>query len=65
MNVCLIGDNLTSLSLAKILVNKRINVNLYSKNFKNKILQTRTVGISKNNLDFFNKEILSLKKIFF
>ena len=65
MNVCLIGDNLTSLSLAKILVNRRINVNVYSKNFKNKILQTRTVGISKNNLDFFNKEILSLKKIFF
>ena len=32
MNVCIIGDGLTSLSLAKNLVNKKINVHIYHKN---------------------------------
>ena len=57
MNVCIIGDGLTSLSLAKNLINKKINVHFYH---KNKIINSgssRTIGISKNNLDFFRKEI--------
>ena len=29
MNVCIIGDGLTSLSLAKNLINKKINVHVY------------------------------------
>ena len=29
MNICLIGDGLTNLILAKILANKNINVSLY------------------------------------
>ena len=32
MNICIIGDSLTGLSLAKNLINKKINVHLYHKN---------------------------------
>ena len=60
MNVCIIGDGLTSLSLAKNLINKKINVHIYHKNKIKKIISSRTIGISKNNLDFFKKEICEI-----
>ena len=62
MNVCIIGDGLTSLSLAKNLVNKKINVHIYKKKKINNLSLTRTVGISANNLEFFKKEINKLPK---
>jgi 2-octaprenyl-6-methoxyphenol hydroxylase len=62
MNVCIIGDGLTSLSLAKNLVNKKINVHIYHKNKSKNLLSSRTIGISKNNLEFFEKEIQKLSK---
>ena len=60
MNICIIGGGLTSLSLAKNLINKKINVHFYHKN-KN-LLSNRTIGISKNNLEFFRKEIYKIPK---
>ena len=65
MNVCIIGDGLTSLSLAKNLVNKKINVHIYHKKKITSFSKNRTIGISKNNFDFFEKEILLLKKKFY
>jgi 2-octaprenyl-6-methoxyphenol hydroxylase len=62
MNICIIGGGLTSLSLAKNLINKKINVHFYYKNKIKNLLSTRTIGISKNNLEFFNKEIFSISK---
>jgi len=62
MNVCIIGDGLTSLSLAKNLINKKINVHVYHKKIINNFLSSRTIGVSKNNFDFFQKEILELPK---
>ena len=62
MNVCIIGDGLTSLSLAKNLINKKINVHLYQKKIFNNIPSSRTIGISNNNLNFFKKEIDDLPK---
>jgi len=62
MNICIIGDGLTSLSLAKNLINKKINVHLYHKNKIKNLLSSRTIGISKNNLDFFRKEIHKIPK---
>tara|TARA_Y100001970_G_scaffold202562_1_gene246612 strand:+ start:1362 stop:2471 length:1110 start_codon:yes stop_codon:yes gene_type:complete len=64
MNICLIGDGLISLTLAKALINKSIKVFMYYK--KNQITynQNRTIGITSNNLDFFQKEILEIKKDF-
>ena len=65
MNICIIGDGLTGLSLAKNLVNKKINVHFYHKNKIENLPSSRTIGISKNNLEFFKKEILNIPKNFF
>ena len=65
MNICIIGDGLTGLSLAKNLVNKKINVHFYYKNKIKYLRSGRTIGISKNNLMFFKKEILNIHKSFF
>ena len=62
MNICIIGDGLTSLSLAKNLINKKINVHLYHENKTKPISSSRTIGISKNNLEFFKKEIHDISK---
>ena len=62
MNVCIIGDGLTSLSLAQNLVNKKINVHIYYKKKIKKTLANRTLGITKHNLDFFKKEIIKFHK---
>ena len=62
MNICLIGDSLTSLTLAKSLINNNINVSVYCRNAKNADFRSRTIGISKNNFDFFNKKIIKFKK---
>ena len=63
MKICIIGNGLTSLTLAKTLVNQGIYVDiLYENNgyVQNKI---RTIGISKSNTDFFNQSILNIKKL--
>ena len=65
MNICIIGDGLTSLSLAKNLINKKINVHLYHRKKIKNLSSSRTIGISKNNLEFFKKEILNISKNFF
>ncbi len=63
MKVCILGDGLTSLTLAKALVNRDIFVDvLYEENNKN-YNQTRTLGISKSNIEFFNNYILNINKI--
>jgi 2-octaprenyl-6-methoxyphenol hydroxylase len=63
MTVCILGNSLTALTLAKALVNREIHVELlYNKN-DYKISETRTIGITKNNIDFFNKDIINIEKI--
>ena len=64
MNICLIGDGLISLTLAKALINNKVNVYMYCKGYKKQPNYNRTIGISKNNLDFFQKEIIKIKKKF-
>ena len=63
MNICLIGDGLTNLILAKILANKNINVSLYFEYKKIRKSTSRTIGISKHNLDFFKSIFLVPKKL--
>jgi len=65
MNICIIGDGLTSLSLAKNLINKKINVYFYHKNKIKNFSSNRTIGISKNNLEFFREEIYKIRKKLF
>ena len=62
MNICIIGDGLTSLSLAKNLINKKINVHVYYKKTAKDFSSSRTIGVSKNNLEFFEKSINKLPK---
>ena len=65
MNICIIGDGLTSMSLARILIEKKINVHIYEKKKTRNLLPSRTIGISKNNLEFFKKELHKIpSKIF-
>ena len=63
MKVAIIGNNLTSLSLAKALVNKEISIDLFYKDNSQNIDKTRTIGISKSNIDYFNKNISNIDKI--
>ena len=61
MNVCILGDGLTSLSLAKNLINKKINVHIYYRK-KNNLSSNRTIGISRDNFEFFKSEIQDIPK---
>ena len=62
MNVCIIGEGLTALSLAKNLINKKINVHYYHKSRNNSFSSNRTIGISKSNLEFFKEKIFQISK---
>ncbi len=63
MAICILGNNLTALTLAKALTKCEINVAiLYDK--KNQIIgDSRTIGITKNNIEFFNSNIININKI--
>ena len=63
MNVCILGDGLVSLTLAKTLVNKGIYVDIFVDQKKNKINKSRTLGISKDNIEFLNKNVLNINKL--
>ena len=62
MNVCLLGDGLISLTLAKTLINNKIKVFMHYENGKKPSKQVRTIGISSSNLDFLQKTIIKIKK---
>ena len=57
MRVCILGSNLTALTLAKALVNQNISVDIISSIKDYKFDKSRTIGISKSNYDYFNKYI--------
>tara|TARA_Y100000590_G_scaffold74243_1_gene81883 strand:+ start:5636 stop:6742 length:1107 start_codon:yes stop_codon:yes gene_type:complete len=67
MNVCLIGNNLTSLILAKILSKKNFHVDILTTNSPQIKFQTRSLGISEYNLNYldiyFNNISKKTKKI--
>ena len=62
MNICLIGNGLVSLTLAKTLVNNKIKVFMYYAASKKTKSHNRTISISSNNWDFLQKEVIKLKK---
>jgi len=65
MNICVIGNNLTSLVLSKALVNKKINVTIYY-NYEKKIFKSnRSIGITRKNIDFLKNNILKIDKKYF
>ena len=65
MNICLIGDSLSSITLAKTLVNNKTKVSMYYKNSKKAPNNNRTISISSDNLDFLEKRVIKIKKKLF
>ena len=63
MKVCIIGNSLTGLALAKALINNEIFIDIFYTNKKLHYNKTRTIGLSKSNIDYFNKHILDINKI--
>ena len=63
MTVCILGNNLTALTLAKVLVNYEIDVDVIFNKKNYKLNDVRTIGISKNNIDFFNNNIINIEKL--
>jgi len=63
MRVCIIGDGLSSITLAKALTNENIYVDIFSQKKKNSLNKSRTIGISKSKVEFFNTNICNIDKI--
>ena len=63
MTICILGNSLTALTLAKTLVNYEIDVDVILNKKNYQINNTRTIGISKNNVDFFNSNIINIEKL--
>tara|TARA_B100001250_G_scaffold383049_1_gene376701 strand:+ start:356 stop:1432 length:1077 start_codon:yes stop_codon:yes gene_type:complete len=63
MRVCILGNSLSGLALAKALVNQNISVDLVYEKKQKKLDQSRTIGISRSNVHFFNNHIIDIKKI--
>jgi len=63
MNICLIGKNVSNLLLAKTLDNKGIYFDLFysDKNDLSK-METRTIGITEDNINFISKNLKNLKR---
>ena len=57
------GSGLSALTLAKALTNENIYVDIFSKSGNRKISPSRTIGISKSNFDYFNKNISNIENI--
>ena len=56
MKVCIIGNGLVGLTLANVLIQKNLSVDILFNSKNKKYSKTRTLGISKSNIDYFNKE---------
>ncbi len=63
MRVCILGDNLTSLLLAKALTNNNVDVDHLTIKKSSKINFSRTIGITKSNIKFINKNIININKL--
>ncbi len=58
MKICLIGNNLTNLVLANILIKKKINVDIISQSKQPLLTNTiRTIAISNENYEFLRQNI--------
>jgi 2-octaprenyl-6-methoxyphenol hydroxylase len=62
MNVSILGDGLTSLTLAMMLVKQGIKVDIFLGKKTKRYNKIQTLGISKTNIEFFNKNISNINK---
>ena len=61
MNICLIGFGIPSLILANILANKNIKISIIDEGQTKSKFISRTIGITKNNIDYLEKEKIIIK----
>ena len=64
MKVCIIGNGLVSLTLANVLIQKEYICRYYSSKKNIQYDKSRTLGISKSNIDYLNNEIVNIKKFY-
>ena len=62
MKICLIGYSVPCLLLANILSNKNIKISIFKENYYQSKFNTRTIGITKKNIDFLTKEKIFVEK---
>ncbi len=62
MNVCLIGNGISTLILANVLANRKIKVSIYEEPQKKQKSISRTLGISRNNFNYLIKEKININK---
>ena len=63
MKVCILGSGLSALTLAKALVNQNIFVDILASKKTSSFNKSRTLGVSKSNVEFFNKHIININNI--
>ena len=64
MNICLLGNNLTNLVLANILLKKKINVDIITQAKRSLLVNTiRTIAISNENYEFLRQNIKGFPNI--
>ena len=63
MRVCILGNGLSAISLAKALVNQNIYVDIFTEKKELKLNKSRTLGISNNNINYFNEYIINIEKL--
>ena len=63
MTICILGNSLTALTLAKALTKQNIYVDVLYNIKKSNINKTRTIGISKSNIEFLNKNVININKL--
>ena len=63
MRVCILGSGLSALTLAKALVDQNVFVDMFSLKKKPLLNSSRTIGISKSNIDYFNDNIVDIENI--
>ena len=63
MKVCIIGNGLVSLTLANVLIQKNLQVDILSANKIKKYNTSQTLGISRSNIEYFNKNITNIDNI--
>ena len=61
MNICLIGFGTPSLILANILAKKNIKISIFDEGKSINNFTNRTIGITKNNIDYLEKEKIIIK----
>ena len=61
MNICLIGFGIPSLILANILAKKNIKISIFDEGKTKNNFSSRTIGITKNNIDYLEKEKIIIR----